>query len=144
MPIFRKHWYSIFGMQIGYGTFLPKFYITWPNQVSIGSNCVFEKNIHFKFDGVWKKEPSILIRNDVFIGSSCEFNISGNIVIGTKAMIASGCKFTAHDHGISLKTPMNLQRPLIIPIIICDEVWLGANVIVLKGVTIGKEAILGA
>ena len=30
------------------------------------------------------------------------------------------------------------------PIKICDDVWIGMNVIILKGVTVGEGAIVGA
>ena len=38
-----------------------------------------------------------------------------------------------------------LAHPLIAqPTELCDRVWIGANVTVLKGVTIGEEAVVGA
>ena len=141
---FRKQWLSLAGMQIGQGSVLPRLYVTWPHQVKIGANCIFEPDIYFKYDGVWAKNPSIIIEDDVFIGSGCEFNISRGIIIGRKAMIASGCKFIDHDHGTNLNMPMNFQQPITKSILIGEQCWLGANVIVLKGVKIGKGAIIGA
>ena len=145
IPLFvRKTWYRMLGMRIGKGTQFPSIYITWPHQVSFGKNCLLEHHVHFKFDGLWKKEPSILIGDDVFIGAGCEFNISGQIQVGRKTMIASGCKFIDHDHGTSLSESMNTQKPIIAPIDIGEEVWFGVNVVVLKGVKIGRGAVIAA
>lgn len=137
-------WLLFCGMKIGTGTVMAKIHITWPHQVSIGENCIVEHGTYFKYDGIWSKGPSIIIGDDAFIGAGCEFNISGSIQIGKRAMIASGCKFIDHDHGTSLKMSMNDQRPVIKQILIAEEAWLGANVVVLKGVQIGKGAVIGA
>lgn len=131
-------------MKLGSKTILPKIYVTWPHQVSIGSNCVLEHNIYFKFDGIWQKGPSIKISDRVFIGSECEFNIRERIYIGSDSLIASGCRFIDHDHGI---LGHDLIRKQIGPekeIKIGNDVWLGCNVIVLKGVVIGDGAIVAA
>ncbi|MFV8374676.1 acyltransferase [Flavobacterium sp. LB1P71] len=141
---FNTQWLLLGGMKIGKGTYLPKMMVTWPHQVSLGTNCILEHGVYFKFDGIWNAGPSILIGDEVFIGAYCEFNISGGIEIGKKAMIASGCKFIDHDHGTAIETSMNGQKPIVKPIIIEEEVWVGVNCVVLKGVTIGKGAVVGA
>ena len=54
------------------------------------------------------------------------------------------CYITDHDHGTELGTPI-LDQPLVsAPTVISDGVWLGAGCIVLKGVTIGKNTVVGA
>ena len=140
----RKYWFSIFGMQIGKNTFLQKISVTWPHQVRIGNNCNLENNIIFKYDGIWKTGPSIVIGDKVFIGNSCEFNITKGIEIGNHANIASGCRFIDHDHGKSLKNLIGEQPADQRSIKIGNDVWLGCNVIILKGVVIDDGAIVGA
>lgn len=132
------------GMKIGEGTLVGECYFTWPHKVQIGRNSVIEHNVFFKYDGEYSSEKSIIIGSTTFIGNSCEFNVSGNIVIGDKCLIASGCKFIDHDHGLAKHSTMNVQEPNISPIIIEDDVWLGVNVIVLKGVTIHRGAMIAA
>ncbi|WP_366844513.1 acyltransferase [Flavobacterium sp.] len=140
----RKCFYALLGMKIGKSTNLPKVYLNWPHQVSLGNNCVLESGINFKFDGIWKPGPAIVADDGVFIGNSCEFNISKGIRIGKNTMLASGCKFIDHDHGTSIKEMMNTQQPIVAPIVIEEEVWMGVNCVVLKGVTIGKGAVVAA
>lgn len=141
---FRKFRYIIQGMQIGKNTYLSKIFVTWPHKVLIGNNCLIEQNVYFKYDGIWQKNPSIIIGNYVFIGSSCEFNIKAGIVIGSNSLIASGCRFIDHDHGTSHEKLIREQACLKKNISIGENVWIGCNVIVLKGVTIGDGAIVAA
>lgn len=140
----RKSWYSFLGMRVGKGTSLPEIHVTWPHQVSIGKCTVLEEGIRFKFDGTWQKGPSILIGGQVFIGAACEFNIRKKIVVGDHSNIASGCRFIDHDHGMELGQLIGAQAGYEEEIILGKDVWLGCNVVVLKGVVIGDGAIIGA
>lgn len=140
----RAFWYSLFGMQVGRGTGLPKLFITWPHQVSLGKNCTIEQNIYFKYDGVWKKGPSICIADRVFIGAGCEFNITDKIEIGDESLISSGCRFIDHNHGMNSSTSMRNQICEEKKIKIGKDVWLGCNVVVLQGVVIEDGAVVAA
>ena len=140
----RKIVYRLRGMKIGSGIILPPLQMTWPHQVDIGNNCKLERNIFFKYDGIWKPGPSILIKDRVFIGTGCEFNIDKGISIGEDSLIASGCRFIDHDHGAALNMLMNVQPSVGKQISIGKNVWLGCNVIILKGVEIGDGAIVAA
>ncbi len=133
-------------MQIGPGTLLPKIRAIWPHQVSLGANCRLEHDIFFKFDGIYRPGPSLLIRDRVFLGFGCEFNFRRGIEIGADCLIASGCKFIDHDHGSSRRdVPINEQTDgREAEIVLGSDVWLGANVIVLKGAQIGRGAIVAA
>lgn len=140
----RKGFYSFQGMKIGKGTNLTAIEVTWPHQVSIGINCKLEKNIQFKFDGIWKKGPSIIIQDNVFVGTNVEFNIRQSIQIKANCLIASGVKFIDHDHGYGKENLIIKQTGVELGITINEDVWIGANSIILKGVTINKGAIIAA
>lgn len=142
--LFRNFWYTCLGMEIGRGTILPRITTTWPNKIKIGANCHFEKDIYFKHDGIWEKGFTIVIADNVFIGTNCEFNIRSGISVGQDSLIASGSRFVDHDHGISLDSLMRLQHGPEKEIIIGKNVWIGCNVVVLKGVVIGDGAVIAA
>ena len=132
---FRKKYYRLIGMKIGEGTILfSALDFTWPNRISIGNYVKLEEGISFKFDGIYQPGPRIVIGNNVFIGKYCEFNITHSITIGTDSLIASGCKFIDHNHGISKSEIMRLQQCPGKSIVIGNNVWLGVNTVVLMGV----------
>jgi acetyltransferase-like isoleucine patch superfamily enzyme len=141
----RRTVLQIQGARIGKGTRIPRITVTWPHQIAIGSNCILEDDIFFKFDGPWKPGPSIMIGDGTFLGRACEFNIRKQIDIGGRCLIASGCKFIDHDHGIPDVTGLigPVDGPEV-PIKVGENAWIGANAILLKGVTIGRGAIVGA
>jgi Hexapeptide repeat of succinyl-transferase len=140
----RRWYWSAQGMVIGRHTAVPRMMVTWPHQVQIGSNCVLEPDIFFKFDGICKPGPNIFIGDHTFLGRGCEFNISGQIHIGGHCLIASGVKFIDHDHGLALDALMRVQPPTQSPIALGDNVWIGANAIILQGTSIGAGAIVAA
>jgi len=140
----RKIWFSIQGMKIGTDTRLPSIKVTWPHQVMIGKKCQLEAGTVFKYDGIWSEGFSIKIEDNVFLGSGCEFNINIGITIKQDANIASGCRFIDHDHGSVLGIRIGAQPSVRAAITIEEDVWLGVNVVVLKGVTIGSGSIVAA
>lgn len=145
LSFFRKLGWQLLGAKIGDGTQMPCVEMIWPHQVAIGHKCILEPRIFFKFAGVWQPGPSIVIQDRVFIGRGCEFNIRNSIHIADDCLIASGCKFIDADHGISITDQaMNQQMTSDAPIHLEQDVWLGVNVVVLKGVSIGKGAVVGA
>ena len=145
IQIFYKFYLILRGIKISFSAQISKFQINWPHQLSIGPNCVFENNLVFKYDSIWRKGPNIIIGKNVFIGCNTEFNISDRISIGDNCLIASNCKFIDHDHGFNdLNKPIRLQESKLSPIIIENNVWIGTNCIILKGVTIGSSSIIGA
>lgn len=141
---FRKIFLQLHGMKIASGVSVPKLYITWPHQVSIGENSILEHGIYFKYAGIWSKGPSIFIEEEVFIGADCEFNINSGIRISKYSNIASGCKFIDHDHGTTVGMLIGPQPSIKGAILLEKDVWLGCNVIVLKGVSIGEGSIVAA
>jgi acetyltransferase-like isoleucine patch superfamily enzyme len=134
------------GLRAGPRTRLPKVHITWPHQVAFGADCQVEHGSYFKFDGIYAPGPTLRFGDRVFIGAGCEFNIRAGLEVGADALIASGCYFVDHDHGFSTRRePIARQADGVeAPIAIGDDVWLGAHVVVLKGVTIGRGAIVAA
>jgi len=131
-------------MKIGSGTRLGFVSITWPHQVIVGSNCLIESGVVFKFDGIYETRGRIRLGNSVFVGSGTEFNIQGSIRVGDDTLIASGCRFVDHNHGITHTGLIREQRGTVAPIVIGSNVWIGVNAVVLEGVVIGDGSIIAA
>lgn len=76
------------------------------------------------------------------IGVNCR--IHGPVSIGTGVMMGPDCVILGLTHGIELGAPM-LEQPLERrPVSIGDGVWIGTRAIILPGVEIGRESIVGA
>jgi acetyltransferase-like isoleucine patch superfamily enzyme len=133
------------GLKIGKGTYIGKnVKVTWPHQVKLGNNCRLEHGIYFHYDGIYSNGPSICIGDNVFIGHNTEFNVTDKITIENHCLIAAGCRFIDHNHGVSKKNLIRVQQAPKQEIILEEDVWLGCNVVVLMGVKIGKGAIVAA
>lgn len=79
--------------------------------------------------------------------SNCAITAAREIVIEENVMIGAGCKIYDTDfHSISLADRTNgwNQNIRCKPIRIKKGAFIGANTIILKGVTIGENAVLGA
>ena len=140
----RHLYWTAQGMRIGRGTVLPKVEVTWPHQVSIGRNCRIEQCVYFHYDGICLPGPSIVIGDDCFIGSACEFNISSRITVADHCLIAGGTRFIDHNHGTELTTLISRQQGTSAPIKVGQNVWIGANCVILEGVEIGEGAVVAA
>lgn len=89
------------------------------------------------------KDPDkISIGSHVYINAFCHFWGFGGITIGNNVMIASHCALTSITH--SKHTQLFEEKNVLGQIIIEDNVWIGSHVVILPGITIGKNSIIGA
>ena len=84
---------------------------------------------------------NIHLGRNVFINSGCRFQDQGGVWIGDNALIGHNAVLATLNHN-----PNPEKRGNLIParIVIGKDVWLGANVTVLPGGTIGDGAIIAA
>ncbi len=104
-----------------------------------GSNVNIAKNV------VFGRGDKIYIDDDSGIGegsylvSMDKIEIGKNVMIGPEVMMLTG----GHDY----KDPDKLlvdQKIICAPILISDDVWIGARAIILPGVSIGQRSIVAA
>lgn len=86
---------------------------------------------------------------DVIIGDRTRIGMSnvliGPVSIGNDVMFAQNIVLSGLNHGYEdINIVPHKQAITKAPIIIEDEVWLGANVVVVAGVTIGKHTVIAA
>lgn len=77
----------------------------------------------------------------VFVNSGCKFQDQGGITVGDDVLIGHNCVIATLNHDMD---PHKRADMVPAPVIICDKVWIGANVTILQGVTIGEGAVVAA
>lgn len=90
-----------------------------------------------------------IVRGDISFGDDCSVNpyacISGKVTCGNGVRIASLVSIVGFNHGFDdPDIPIFQQKHESLGITIGDDVWIGANAVVLDGVTIGKGAVIAA
>ncbi|ANC77482.1 acetyltransferase [Fictibacillus phosphorivorans] len=84
---------------------------------------------------------NIKIGKNVFINSGCRFQDQGGITIGDGALIGHNVVLATLNHDINPNKRSTLHPA---PIVIGNNVWIGANATVVPGVNIGDGAIVAA
>jgi acetyltransferase-like isoleucine patch superfamily enzyme len=87
---------------------------------------------------------------EILIGSNCNLNgtvihCNEKVVIGNDCMFGPGTIICDNDsHKVVLDKKERNTKAASKPIIIEDNVWIGMNCLVMKGVTIGRNSIIAA
>jgi acetyltransferase-like isoleucine patch superfamily enzyme len=124
---------------------VPYFYREPLSRIIIGKNCRFRSDHISNLIGVNHRcmlsthHPDALI----VIGDNCGFSgatigAASEIIIGNNVLVGANAIITDFDWHSDLSNTVPQ------PIIIHNNVWIGVNVTVLKGVTIGENSIIGA
>lgn len=127
--------------------------------VSIGENCLVNAAITFE-----SSAGSVMIGDRTYIGTDTSIITRHGVRIGSDVTMAWGVTIYDHNsHSFDWQ-----QRASVVghfyrnygtsdcfanidwtgvasaPIVICDRVWVGFDAVILKGVTIGEGAVVGA
>ena len=87
-------------------------------------------------------DPEHLEMGDqIDIGEFTHIRANGGVRIGNRVLIASHVVIASRAHPIALPRYGVVEDA---PIVIEDDVWIGAGAIVLPGVTVGRGAVIGA
>ena len=85
--------------------------------------------------------PGVTLGRDCFLNFGCTLLALGGITIEDNVFIGPHCILATEYHP---EAPATRHSLLTAPIVIKNNAWLGANVTVLAGVTIGENAIVAA
>ena len=96
---------------------------------------------------------NIFLGNDVIIGINCTFVDNAEIRIGNRVLIASNVQFYTSSHPVLSQERLvpdwkekgtTFFRTYARPIEIKDNAWIGGGSIILPGVTVGENSVIGA
>jgi acetyltransferase-like isoleucine patch superfamily enzyme len=123
------------------------------SEIRLGNNIIFRCNTKYNFVGINKPVSIAVMKNAVLhIGDNSGFS-GTSIFVAKKIIIGRNCNFGGNTsiwdtdfhpldfqaRRISDNTKISAEG-----ISIGDDVFIGANTIILKGVKIGDRAIIGA
>jgi acetyltransferase-like isoleucine patch superfamily enzyme len=84
----------------------------------------------------------VIVGDDVFIGPWCIIAAAEEIDIGAGCMIAEMVSIRDHDHDPAY--PPRAGRTLQSPVRVGERVWIGAKSTLVRGASIGADAVVGA
>jgi acetyltransferase-like isoleucine patch superfamily enzyme len=120
------------------------------NSLSVGENSIIHADISFEESG-----GEIRIGSRSFIGRS-HLVCYRSLLIGDDVIMSWGVTIVDHDsHSLDWemrrddvidwgKGQKNWRHVAHAPVVVKDKAWIGFNVSILKGVTIGEGAVVGA
>lgn len=132
----------------------PNIKITTGKNLFIGKNCriicvdggeLILNNVNVS-DGthIFCQNKAIIELSNCFIGKDCVIVSLSSIIIKDNCEIAEMVVIRDQNHKHNLTdTPINKQGYKSAPIVINENVWIGAKATILKGVEIGKNSIIG-
>jgi acetyltransferase-like isoleucine patch superfamily enzyme len=89
--------------------------------------------------------PLLIIGDNVYIGDQVNIRAAGGVIkIGRDVLIANQVTIVASNHGTRPGKPMMEQTWRRGDIIIEEDVWIGAGVVILPGAIIRQGAVIGA
>lgn len=118
-----------------------------PRAVAIGSNVmILSQYVLADLQPGRNAYPKIVIGDNCRIQFRFQCNAAQSVRIGRNVLIASNVLITDSDHVLEPGGVPIVQSGKFItrPVVIEDNCWLGQNAVILKGVTVGHDSIIGA
>lgn len=106
------------------------------SKVFLGKCLKLRNNISIRVN----ENGNLSIGDKTFINDNCIITCKECIEIGKNCLIGPNVVIFDHDHDYRKNITNFLKKKIVIG----DNVWIGANSIILKGVTIGDNAVIAA
>ena len=137
------YWYFLMNMPTFVGIKCRFWFFKFLLGENLGQNVVFGNNVSAGGSKILKIGHNSYIGSNVLLG----YSQGGKIVIGEGALIAESVIFVNFQHEYRDKTKPYREQGNILPYkdtILGDNVWIGARAIVMNGIQIGDNAIIGS
>lgn len=114
------------------------------SRLVIGERSMIDAFVKIKFSG---GSGDVVIGDDSYLNSGCVLYSGNGIRIGNDVLVAANCTFAATNHAYADPT-RTIRSQRFMPsrggILVEDDVWIGANVVLLDGAKIGKGSVVAA
>ncbi len=114
------------------------------SRIVIGDHSVIDSFVKVKPAG---GNGDLVIGNYVNINSGCVLYLGNGISIGNYVAIAANCTFAPVNHAYKDKLRLIREQGFLPSkggIVIEDDVWIGANCVLLDGAVLRKGCVVGA
>lgn len=120
---------------------------------NFGTNCYISPTAHIYTSNLHMGDESYIsggciMRGKISMGDGCcigaNSHIAGPATFGANTMIANNVSIFAFNHGMDPSQAMRHQACSSKGIAIGDDCWIGANVSIVDGVTIGSHSVIAA
>jgi len=162
--VYNRIYFSLFGVKYGKGLSVnTKISLLGKGRIEIGNHFDYSSGVNInliyrKFRGyIFSKNPNSIVKigDNVKISSACicaneSIQIGNNVNVGGECIILDN---DSHPHNYifrrrgSYEQHNNQDAKSIVPtspVVIEDDVWIGAKCVILKGVRIGARTIIAA
>ena len=128
------------------------FHILNPQYIYVGNNVNSMYGLRLEAIDNYVDEqftPKIIIGDNVSFNTDCHIGCIKSVIIEEGVLLASRIFISDHFHGDTSTKFLHIppaKRPLTSkgPVLIKKNAWIGDGVVVLPGITIGENTIIGA
>ncbi|MFA1642616.1 acyltransferase [Chryseomicrobium imtechense] len=115
-------------------------------QLTQGSQLIFGEKLKIRSGAKihLRKAAEVVIGDHTFINHNSMIVSHEQIIIGKNVQIGPNVMIFDHDHDFRSENGVSDMKYKTTPIKIGDNVWLGANSIILRGTIIGDNSVVGA
>ena len=106
------------------------------SKLEVGKYFRTRNNVSFRIYG----SGNVKIGNNCFFNDNCSINSQEKITLGNNVICGQNVMFFDHDHDYKNDINDFIKKEIKIG----NNVWIGANSIILKGVTIGDNVVIAA
>ncbi len=140
VPLFKSQCRS-YGTNLNVLGGLPQIY--GDLKIDIGDNCVLHGATTLVGAKVFD-EPTLRVGNNTHLGYALNITVGCDVTIGSNVLIAGGVSIFSYDgHSANpMERHAAAPRKTSKPVVIEDNVWIGMNSTIMKGVTIGRNSVV--
>jgi acetyltransferase-like isoleucine patch superfamily enzyme len=109
-------------------------------RIQIADHCWLERGVV-----LWAFDGTIRMGNHVFLGPYVTIYGHGGVEIGDGTLVSMKATILSSNHKIpSRERHIRWEPSELLPTKIGRDVWIGANAVILAGITIGNGCVVGA